>query len=128
MNFEKSRLSLESLIADNWTTTPIAYDNVSKKGDPDAYIEVMISEGDSSQISLGTGGAHRRVGILVIKIFVPKDTGTKLARQYADTLAALVKSVQIDEITLFSPTLVRIGQVESKYQLNVVTQFWVDNC
>ena len=127
MQFEQSRVEIVTQISSNWTVTDVQFDNQPMPLG-DEYIRPVILDGDSNQISLGPTGLHRRVGVLIIQIFVLKDTGTKRTKELADMLSVLFKSVKLGDTQFESPTLVRVGQNQKYHQENFQVPFYVDIC
>ena len=127
MQFEQSRSDIESFLNDNWSYTDIQFDNVSFNPG-DEYIRPTIFDGESSKISLGTYGAHRRVGVLIVQIFVKKNTGTSRSKVLADYLSGLFKDLKLSDIQFESPTLIRVGQTEGYHQENFQIPYYIDIC
>ena len=94
MSLATARRDIETRIQSNWATTPVAFDNAPyrpRAGTP--WVRVHIFEEDVNRLNIGTPGYHRVVGLIVMSIYVPVETGTQVARGYADTLAALFRDV-----------------------------------
>lgn len=128
MSFEDARKAIESRLHTNWTTTPIKFENVPMKETADPYVAVFILEGDGEQISLGTPALRRWTGVIVLQVFVPADTGTKDAKTYADSLAALFDRAQFSTgnsgtIRCRIPSIETVGDKHGWHQINVTVPF-----
>jgi len=127
MLFDQCRVDVETEIQANWNETHVVYENEELKY-ADEYIRPAIIYGESNQVTLGPSGTHRRLGVLVIQIFVKENTGTRRIKFLADTLTPLFKSVKLGIIQFESPTLIRVGQNNGYYQENFQVPFYVDIC
>lgn len=125
MNFESCRSEVSKYIQDNWTTTRLLWDNTSERA-AHGTTRIVILDGDSEQVTIGQNGCHRRVGILVAQFFVTKNTGTAQIRTWCDSFANMFKTVKIGDTTFESPTIVRVGDEGSFFQMNVQAPFYVD--
>jgi hypothetical protein len=128
MSFEATRVAIESRVQTNWTTTPIKFENVPFKETKDAYVALFILEGEGQQVSLGTPATRRWPGVIIIQVFVPEDSGTKLAKTYADALAAIFDRVQFSSgnsgtISCRIPSVETVGAKDGWHQTNVTVPF-----
>lgn len=101
----------------NWTTTPIAWENVPfdpktpggifPADGPWIYCEIVFA--GSAQASLGSPGSNRfrHVGLIFIHIFVPVNGGTKKAYEYADQLADIFRAQEFSGVLCRSPVIGR---------------------
>ncbi len=125
---EDMRAAIEGRLSDNWSTTAIAYDNVPYTpvaGTP--YIRLTIHEVDSRQISMsGSTNCHRVTGIINIMIFVATGTGTKTAKQYADTISGIFRNADFSDILCRSPRVIRVGDIGEWFQYTVLIDFQYD--
>lgn len=132
MSFAGERQAIEKRLSDNWTTTPIQFDNVAFSAPADnTYVSLTIINGDADQIELGETPVHRHIGVITIQVFVPVENGTNTARSYADSLAAIFRNVQFSAgssgtILCRSPNIVRVGVSNGLYQLNVAVPYQRD--
>jgi len=125
--FQDIRAAIEAQLSSNWTTTPIAWDNVEYDPTPAAsFIRLIVDEVDSTQVSMATTPCHRIVGLIHIMIMVPINTGTNVARGYADTLAGIFRNADFSSVKCQSPRIRRVGDVGEYYQLSVLIPFYVD--
>lgn len=127
MLLERSRYLVDKFLSDNWTQTPVIRDNSGIKVSANTIVPFLI-EGDSSQVSIGRNGLHRRLGVLIIQIFVTAGSGTSVVRTRADLLCNLFKNLELENMTFASPTGKRVGEKDGLYQYNVSVPFWIDIC
>lgn len=128
MSTEDARQAIEARAAANWTTTPIRFENVPFQESAAPYMALFILDGDGVQISLGTPAVRRWSGVILMQIFVQPDSGTKLARTYADSLGAIFDGQQFsagDSGTIRTgiPSIRPIGIQHGWYQVNVTIPF-----
>lgn len=126
--FEDEAKAIEIRLTTNWTTTPIRYVNAPFKETDQPYVALFVLDGDGHQISLGPVALRRWVGIIVIQIFVPQDSGSRVAKTYATTLAAIFDRVEFSTdasglIRCRVPALREVGIINGWYQLNVEVPF-----
>lgn len=97
--------AIKQRMLDNWTTTPIQFQNAipdqqpwppvdpnTGNGIPWVYFEVM---GSSSGLrGVGKPGSHVWLyrGIIAAHVFVPINSGTDLAQQYAVTIGEIFRA------------------------------------
>lgn len=112
MSLATARRDIEKRIQSNWATTPVVFDNqpyAPRAGQ--AWVRVQIFEEDVNRINIGNPGYHRVVGIIILSIYVPVNTGTQTARQYADTLATLFRDVEFSGIICREAVPSTIGEI-----------------
>jgi len=125
--FQDIRQAIEARMASNWTTTPIAYDNVAYTPTPATpFVRLLIEEVDSKQVSMSTTPCHRFTGLIVVMIFVAINTGTNTVRGYADTIAGIFRNADFSNIKCQSPRIIRVGDIGEWYQVSVITDFYKD--
>jgi hypothetical protein len=130
MTFEAERAAFEQRMANNWSTTDIWFDNVPyKPTSGTSYVRFSILPGESQQTTIGgSANIHRNVGILDISIFTPEQQGTKVGKQYADTIAAIFRDVTFSNITCRSPYITDNGISGGWYHLTLTVPYWRDDC
>jgi hypothetical protein len=126
--FEDARNAIESRMAANWSTTPIRYENVPFKETADPYVALFIRDGEGIQASLGQVALRRWPGLIVVQVFVLPDTGTKLAKTYAETIGAIFDRAEFavpngGSITCRIPSIAEVGVTNGWYQVNVTIPF-----
>lgn len=97
MSFEDERRAIEGRFGDNYSATPIKWEEHPfdvVEGTP--YVALTILSGKGHQASLGgpNSALQRYAGVIQIDIFTPEDSGTKTAKQHADTIEAIFHHVQ----------------------------------
>lgn len=91
--------AIKARMAANWTTTPIVYQNAKNEYDPGAndqqpwvFFEVL---GSSSGLrGVGMPGSHVWLyrGFIMAHVFVPVNSGTDTAQQYAVTIGEIFRA------------------------------------
>lgn len=133
--------ALEIRLKSNWTRTPIKWPNLPFKPpedishNPQPYIAFMLRTGpDAEDIMLGSDNPEYRFrGLVIISIFTVENTGTALARLYANLIKDIFLVSPRDFVYLNSgiirllvPQILEIGTVEGWYQVNVLIPYWND--
>jgi hypothetical protein len=126
--FADERIAIEKRFHDTWTTTPIVWGNVPFAEQTGPYVALFILDGEGHQVSLGTPALRRWAGVIIVQIFVEQDTGTKLARQYADTIGAIFDRAQFSygssgTIRCRIPSITPVGIENGWFQINVEIPF-----
>ena len=125
MSYIQERIDIETRLSTGWgTTTPIAWDNVDyvpTAGTP--WIRCEILPGDVEALEFGRDTKKEYEGIININIFTEKDTGSVLARTYADTLSALFSMVEFGTIDCDEAKVINLNNDEDWYQFNVSIPF-----
>jgi len=127
-SFQDIEQAIAVRLATNWTTTPITYENVPYTPTPrTAFVRLLVNEVFSKQIAMsGSSSCHRISGLINIMIFAPIGTGVRVARGYADSIAAIFRNAQFSSILCRSPRLVRVGDIGEWYQYSVLVDFQYD--
>lgn len=125
MSFQDELAAIETRLKTNWTTTPIKFENVPFTEPTTAYVALNIVVGEGLQISLGATNVLRRwPGIIMMRVFAPENTGTKVVRQYADSLGAIFDRAQFSSgnsgvISCRIPSIETVGLQSGWWQINV---------
>lgn len=131
-SFADERAAIEKRLKDNWTTTPIAFDNVGFRPTDSAYVAIFIQNAAATQIEMtGTTPNHRYTGLISIQIFTDVNTGSQTAREYADTISAIFRNKRFSSgdsgtIICRSPNVQRVGVVDGRFQLNLTVPYYRD--
>lgn len=124
-----------SLLWDNsWGSqvdVPVFYGNVeANTSQKRPWLRLVVITGDSDLAGLGGGTQRmwRTVGAVVVQIFVAVNFGEKIARQYADKVAAIFRGTRIGDLHFRAPSLIVIGAQPGGawYQLNVNIPYYRD--
>ncbi len=131
MSVESAAKAIETRLQANWSTTPIKYENAPFPEPTAAYVALFIRDGEGNQISLGSPAVRRWPGLIILQIFVPADTGTRKALEYADDLGPIFDRVQFSDgesgtITCRTPSTQIIGSRHGWQQVNVTIGFHRD--
>lgn len=125
MSFATVRQTIETEFTNLWTSTAIAYENVSfDVSGLDEYVKVYIREGQAVQASLGSDGDFVLPGVAIIHIYTPKNTGTARARQLADLISVLFRAKKINSLQFAVPYGNMIPNDTDYYQYNVNCPFY----
>lgn len=137
MGFEAVRDAIEQRLAANWTQTPIRWENIpftqpTRNAGTPAWITLAIRGNQAGgRISIGSTTPVRRYPYTLFnQIFVPEESGTSQAYQYADTLSAVWRDTSFaagatGTIRCFEPNAIEIGPDGAGwYQINIVTDFY----
>jgi hypothetical protein len=125
--FEDPIAIIEQRLASSWSTTVVDYDNTSFKpvlGTP--FVRLQVEWVSTNQVSIG--GRVRGEGYIDLSIFVPANTGTRVANGMADDLAAVFNRYASGGLQCKVARTVRVGQQEEWYHLKVLTPFIFDQC
>lgn len=124
MSYAQERIDIESRLNTGWTTTPIAWDNIPYVPIPGtAWIRCTILTGDVNSLEFGRTPLKEYDGIIDIGIFTPKETGSAVARGYADTLSALFDLVEFGTVDCDEASVQNLGAEEDWYHLAVTIPF-----
>lgn len=128
MTFEAENTAIESRFYDNWgSTTDIKYDNVDFTPPAnEAFVELQIHNGDATAVSTGSSVLYRSPGIISVNIYLPLNAGTKTAKGYTDTIAAIFRGQQFSGITCRAASVTRIGELDGKFVYNISIPFFRD--
>jgi hypothetical protein len=115
-------------------TDDVAWDNApfsrQDGGDAGLWCRMAVNMGESRQRDLGSLVA-RTTGILLISVFVPAETGDKLALQFADEAVTHFKSAKATlsgtVVQFETPSVRAIGLRDSWWQVNVACPFFTDD-
>lgn len=130
--YASERAAIEKRVKDNWSTTPIVFDNVGFRPADSNYVSVAILNASANQLEInGASPKHRYTGIISIQIFTDANSGTQTARTYADTIAAIFRNQSFSHsdsgtITCRTPNAIRAGVVDGRYQLNLTVPYYRD--
>lgn len=110
MSSATAHASWKAWLDANWTTTPLAYENVDADL-PDAtsaWIYVEVNSNIYGMRSIGAPGNNRwaETGATLLHIMVPKGSGSATARGYAETLAgALREQTLADDVKVYDMSI-----------------------
>lgn len=116
--------AIEARLAENWTATPIAYDNIDPPepwppvdgaGAPTPWVFVELIDVDANIIGFGTPGDQTVMdeGLIKLHVMVPKGNGLSEGRQHAVALGEIFRQKQFykTDPTAYVKTLTpRVGR------------------
>lgn len=132
MHFTDIRKICEEQLANNWTSTPIAYDNApfDPPNNPKSpWIRCALHPIYSENAALG-GLAKRDYATFWMQVFIPLNTGSGSAYDYAKELEILFSNKTINGLTFYQAETSYVGdEGNGWFQLNVKAQCWAQsNC
>lgn len=123
MNYLQEKSAIEQYFQQNWTHTPIMFENKSYTGDDD-WVRISIQHGDSFQASMGDNPAFRVIGVVNVQIFTKTDTGSGRALELVDFVDALFRNLVISKICFRVPQVKKVPSNTEWFQVNVSTDFY----
>lgn len=111
-----------------YSTIPIRFKNVPwKQPTGGEWVSLSIIPGDGRQASLGSGKLERQLGIVVVQIFTPKNTGSRRSYDLADAAATILRYQTLSEagvnVILRAPELANVGERMDNLQDNLKIPF-----
>lgn len=112
MTWEAELSTVRALLRNNWSTTAISWpgehfavpDRTGDRTAPGAFVKPVWNHNPSVQMAMATTGVRNYPGLLTIMIFIEPDVGTKLLRNYADTISAIFRDhTSADRIWFLEP-------------------------
>ena len=125
MSYAVERSDIEGRLATGWTTTAIKWDNIPYVPTPGtAWIRCTILTGDANTLEFGRADALKEFdGIIDIGIFVPRGTGTAVAKGYVDTLTTLFSMVAFGIIDCDEASVQNLGEEEDWHHTAITIPF-----
>lgn len=126
--FEEIARIVEVKFATDYTATPVRFRNVPFKQPPAGeWIAPSVIPGDGVQASLGDSKLERQLGVLMVQVFTPKNSGDRRAKALADLVAALFRYKTIADsgvnVIFRAPAVGDVGERIDSYQVNVNVPF-----
>ncbi len=122
MSWANERQSIESRLSANWSTTPIAWENVDfEPPDNSSWIRATILNGETIYDRFSSKKRH--LGIISIQIFSPLNQGASTARSYADTIKSIFDGQEFGGVSCQASSIVNVGNLNGWYQLNLNVPF-----
>ena len=127
MSLDTVRHVVETRISNNWTMTPVHWENVHYEPVPgQAYIAPVVLPATGDKASLGLFALNRWTGILDIGIFFPRDTGSKPGNDIADALFELFYNHTESGVTFYTGYVAPTGITEEWNRLTMTIPFRFD--
>lgn len=113
-----------------WATTDIAWPNRDHDPDPDtAWVRWTVKMTPTTEEEKGTGAIGIRGGLLMIQIFVPKNSGSRTGLTYAGQLETKFRRQSLSGVEFGEPHTEEVGTDEDlgQYQINTYVPFttWI---
>lgn len=134
--FEPVRVLVENRFKNGWSTrTAVKWPNVVFAQPANtAWVALSIRWGESNQASIGpaTRRLERHQGVVVIQVFVPKNSGEKALAEHLDFAGSLFRmETELDstngvEISYQTPYRTYRGEEKELRQENLIVPFTVD--
>lgn len=128
MSFSAEEADIKTRFSTAWgSTTTVSYPNEAfTEPTNEAWVRLSVLGGSAQQIDLGDSATFRNLGVIVIQVFVPTDSGVVEAMGHADTAAAIFRRASFSGITCRAPAVRRVGVDDSGtwYQVNVEIPFY----
>ena len=125
MSFENERLAIENRFEKFWIYTTVAWENVefnTPNNEGWARLNILNGAGNYK----GINNQIRHTGIIVIQIFVPRNTGTSTIRQYADYASSIFNGGKFNDVVCDVASIETIGADDIWHQVNVNIPYWRD--
>lgn len=133
MSFESVELDITSRFSANigvpksqWTVDG-EYEFIAPKNID--WFRLTIKDGESGALELGSNTTRdRNEGTIIVQIFVPKKSGSRKARGYADSIATIFRHKQFGTptITTRAPSVDNIGEQDGYQRFNVLIPYHWD--
>jgi len=132
-NQQDTKAALEQLIADNWTITEIAYDNIPYKQTQGVEFiapHVMFDHAQNVNIGAMTYKRVRHAGQLVIRIYTLIDTGSVRAYALGEDLITLLSNRYVGtNIVTYAGSIRRnSNEIDGFYSVILTINFDSDDC
>lgn len=98
MSLKKIKKEAETLLYNNWTTTPIAWANVGFDETPDSYLQCFILPVDNERQLVSADDPFLVSAIFQINIKVKMNLGTAIHFDYEETLINLFREKNINGV------------------------------
>jgi len=95
--------------------------------DADTWVRVSTLSGAQTQVSMGKLRRFRRVGVVIVQIFVPAGGGDGVARELADSVAAIYQGRTVNGVIFRGTGLTRVGADGAWVQYNASTPYQADD-
>lgn len=130
--FELTHKIIESALKTGWlassaSAVPVRWPNVPWKQTATEWISLRIIPGDGRQASLGSGKLERQLGIVIVQVFTPKNSGTRRAGVLSDIVGSIFRYRTVTDtgvsVIFRAPELGDVAERMDQYQQNVKIPF-----
>lgn len=133
MGFAATEAAIRSRFNTQWSSLqpaiPAFFDNAGDDVTPpedSTWVRLTVLPGASRQVEMGNTRRWRRVGVLVVQIFVPAASGTGLALELGDTVRDIFEGLTVSGVIFRATSLNRVGLDGAWLQYNASTAFQAD--
>jgi len=137
MSFDTVIASIKTQLRNNWSTTPIRFQNeqadppIASDGSPLPWVYFEVDGGTDEQMSIGSPGSntYRRRGTIAAHVFVPVKSGDDIALGYAVQVGAIFRGQSFGAVTCEGASIAggAKGDDDGLWWLRSVTvPFWTD--
>jgi hypothetical protein len=126
---QDERTDIWTHLKSGFTSCPIRAENKKFNQNIEEFVDFFIRPGRGIPVSLGnTLISYEKIGILVLSIFTPKDTGTDRNKQLADELITLFLKQQVGDSTFNYFEYIAVGESEERYRGNLLLYYRWKKC
>lgn len=109
------------------TVTATFGDVATTPPEDEAWVRLHVLSGEQRQVSMGKYRRFRRVGLVVVQIFVPAGSGDGTARELADSVADIFQGQTVSGVIFRGTGLTRVGVDGPYIQWNATTPYQADD-
>ncbi len=131
--FAKTLKIIEANLKTGWqgssaSAVPVRWPNMPwKQPVLNEWIALKVIPGDGRQASLGSQKLERQLGIVIVQVFTPKNSGTRRAADLADIVGSIFRyQTKTDSgvsVIFRAPELGDVAERVDQYQANVKVPF-----
>ena len=126
---QDERADISTHLSDGFSTVPIQWENKKFNQNIKEFVDFLIRPGRAIPISLGnTQISYEKIGLLVLSIFTPKDSGTDRNKEIADELITLFLKQQVGDSTFNDFEYIPVGDAEERYRGNLLLYYRWKKC
>jgi len=110
-------------------TVPFSFADVDYDPPKDtSWVRLNVLPGDQRQVGMGSLRRFRRVGVVLVQIFVPAGSGDGLAKELADSVAKIFMGRTINGVIFRGTGVDRLG-VDGPWAVwRAQTDYQADDC
>lgn len=124
--FAATARSIEEHFRAMYTATPVEWENAAPfKSSGARFVRFVVKEAGRKQVALPGPRDTRIVGVVMAQILVPRNEGTRTARDIADAIAGIFDGQMVGEAQFRRAEAVPIGPTDEWWQMNVSVPFFV---
>lgn len=108
---------------------PFSFADVDFTPPPDAvWVRLNVLPGNQTQVGMGIRRRFRRIGIVLVQIFVPAGSGDGLAKELADSVADIFMGRTVNGVIFRGTGLDRLGVDGTWAVWRAQTSYQADEC